>query len=95
MRFKADPTYEQVLPCPNCEPDQVPPEINVARFVIHFPLGLFNAWLNKHAGFSGPTFTAGFLAYEFLENQACNDKSYKDVLGWLAGLTVGAICFRK
>ena len=63
------------------------------RAAIHFPVGIIDAVIFQFIGqFAGVTF--GFLfvfGYEALEDWRIQDRSYKDVLGFLWGLAIGLI----
>jgi len=59
------------------------------RFWMHFPVGLFTALSWYYVDGIGWMLFAGFLAYEFIQEWRKHDLSYKDVIGWLAGLFIG------
>jgi len=61
------------------------------RALIHFPVGLFNAfllWFNTPLGI---IFSIGFIAYEIIEDWRIYDRSYLDLYGWLFGLGIGGV----
>ena len=63
------------------------------RAVLHFPVGVFTAWLGTVAPVTCAVFGAGFLIYETLEDWRIADRSYKDVFGYLVGIAVGSVLF--
>jgi hypothetical protein len=61
------------------------------RFVMHFPIGVITAFSWYYIGGIAWMLLAGFLAYEFIQDfGGKHDSSYKDIIGWLAGLFIGA-----
>ncbi len=58
------------------------------RFWGHFPLGLLNGLLYVFPP-AGLGLTGAFLAYEYIQEWRKEDWSFKDVIGWLVGLTIG------
>jgi len=61
------------------------------RFWMHFPIGLGTACLWYVAGGLGWMVFVGFIAYEYIQDfGGKHDASYKDIIGWLAGLILGA-----
>lgn len=66
------------------------------RFWLHLPVGFVGAWFTWEMPVAGVMFTVYFLAYEVLNDWKKDDKSYKDVIGAVAGygiLTGIAIVF--
>ena len=64
---------------------------DIARAAIHFPVGVFAAWLATVASVLCLVFGIGFLTYEILEDWRIADRGYKDVFGFLVGFGAGAI----
>jgi hypothetical protein len=64
---------------------------DIKRAALHFPVGVFAAWLATVAWVLCLVFGAGFLTYEVIEDWRSRDKGYKDVFGFLIGLGVGAV----
>lgn len=60
------------------------------RAALHFPVGVFTAWLGTVSPVTCGVFGAGFLVYEVMEDWRLKDRSYKDVLGYLVGIVVGS-----
>jgi len=60
------------------------------RAALHFPVGVFTAWLGTVSPVTCGVFGAGFLVYEVMEDWRIKDRSYKDVLGYLVGIVVGS-----
>ena len=59
------------------------------RGLMHFPVGLFAAWLICVTPLVGVLFAVGFMFYEALEDWRIDDLSYKDMFGFLIGLGAG------
>lgn len=60
--------------------------------LVHFPVGLFSAWLTAKTPPAGLMLSSGFLVYQVLEDWRIKDKGYKDVFGFLIGYgLMGAI----
>lgn len=57
----------------------------VVRLIMHFPVGLFAAWLTIIMPVPGVLFTLGFYVYEVMNDWRKVDWSYKDVIGFVAG----------
>lgn len=57
---------------------------------MHFPVGVFTAWLATFNPVICLVFGFGFLFYEGIEDWRIIDRSYKDVLGYLIGIGVGS-----
>lgn len=64
---------------------------NLPRAALHFPVGIFAAWLTSWNPALGLLLGAGFLLYEVLEDWRIKDHSFLDVYGFLCGLSVGAV----
>ena len=64
---------------------------DLARAALHFPVGVFAAWLSMVSGVLCGVFSAGFLTYEIIEDWRIKDRGYKDVFGFLIGVGAGAI----
>lgn len=63
------------------------------RAALHFPVGVFTAWLGTVSPVTCGVFGAGFLVYEVLEDWRLKDRSYKDVFGYLIGIGAGTFIF--
>lgn len=57
--------------------------------LVHFPVGLFSAWLTAKTPPVGLMLSSGFLVYEILEDFRINDKGHEDVYGFLIGYGFG------
>ena len=64
---------------------------DIARAALHFPVGVFAAWLSAVAWVMCLTFSIGFLTYEVAEDWRTKDRGYKDVFGFLVGFGTGAV----
>jgi len=65
----------------------------VRRAGIHIPVGVFAAWVMQHSPVLGFTFSISFIAYEIVQDWRTGDRSFKDILGFLIGLSIGALVF--
>jgi predicted DNA repair protein MutK len=61
------------------------------RALLHFPVGLFVAWLISWSVAQGVMMGVAFLTYEVIEDWRIKDRSYKDVYGYALGLGVGSV----
>lgn len=62
------------------------------RALLHFPVGVFAAFLTHWETAIGAVFAVSFLVYEVIEDWRIHDKSYLDIYGYLFGLGVaGAV----
>lgn len=61
------------------------------RAVLHFPVGVFTAWLGVRTPMICLVFGLGFLVYEALEDWRIKDRGYKDVFGYLIGIAAGSV----
>lgn len=66
---------------------------DIARAALHFPVGIFTAWLGTFTPIVTIVFGLGFLVYETIEDWRIKDRSYKDVFGYLIGIGVGSFAF--
>ena len=57
----------------------------IIRFIQHFPVGLFAAWLTLKMPIVGIMFFIGFLFYQAIQDWRKVDWSYKDVIGFVCG----------
>ena len=57
----------------------------IIRFAMHFPVGLFAAWLTIVMPVVGILFVVLFCVYEIMNDWRKVDWSYKDVIGFIAG----------
>lgn len=64
---------------------------DIIRAALHFPVGMFTAWLGTINPVVCAVFGAGFLVYEALEDWRIKDLSYKDVFGYLIGIGAGSV----
>ena len=67
---------------------------DIRRAVLHFPVGVFAAWLASVAWVLCLVFSAGFLTYEVMEDWQIADRGYRDVFGFLIGVGVGAVALK-
>lgn len=65
--------------------------IDPQRWLIHFPVGGFNAWAGTEHWVYPLVFMLGFLAYEVTEDFRLRDGAYIDIQGYLWGLAIGII----
>ena len=65
----------------------------VWRAGIHAPVGVFAAWVIQHSPTLGFTIAITFIAYEIAQDWRIGDRSFKDILGFLIGLSIGALVF--
>jgi len=65
----------------------------VWRAVVHAPIGVFAAWIISKDPTLGFTISLTFIAYEIAQDWRIGDRSFKDILGFLIGLSIGAILF--
>lgn len=63
------------------------------RAALHFPVGVFTAWLGTFTPVVCAVFGLGFLVYEVSEDWRIKDRSYKDIFGFLAGIAAGVVLF--
>ena len=63
---------------------------DIIRAALHFPVGVFTAWLGTVNLVTCAVFGTGFLVYEALEDWRIADRSYKDIFGYLIGIGVGS-----
>ena len=66
-------------------------KLDLIRAAIHFPVGVFTAFLLLIHPTTGIAFTISFLAYEFINDWRKHDNSYKDIYGFLWGFAVGVV----
>lgn len=66
---------------------------DLVRAAIHFPVGVFAAWLATFCPTVCLVFALGFLFYETLEDWRIEDRSYKDIFGFLTGIAAGSFMF--
>lgn len=66
---------------------------DIKRATLHFPLGIFTAWLGTFSPVVCIIFGIGFLTYEVIEDWRIKDRSYKDVFGYLIGIGIGSFIF--
>lgn len=66
---------------------------DIIRAALHFPVGIFTAWLGTFSPVVCIVFGLGFLVYESLEDWRIKDRSYKDVFGYLIGIGAGTVIF--
>lgn len=64
-------------------------KLDLIRAIIHFPVGMFAAWLLLIHPPTGMAFTFSFIAYEFINDWRKHDNSYKDIYGFLWGFSIG------
>ena len=64
---------------------------DLLRALLHFPVGLFVAWLISWNTGQGVMLGVAFLMYELLNDWRKVDSSYKDVLGYVWGLAIGSV----
>lgn len=62
---------------------------DVLRALLHFPVGVYAAWMMSIDGVSALAFVLVFLAYEAMEDWRIRDRSFKDILGFAWGIAVG------
>lgn len=68
-----------------------PPRVfDLKRAALHFPVGLFVAWLSQVNVPVCYLLGVGFLVYEVAEDWRVGDRSFLDIYGYLVGLGVGA-----
>lgn len=63
------------------------------RAAEHLPVGVLVAWALGHSPYLGVTMAVTFLTYEVAQDWRKHDQSFKDILGFLIGLSVGAFLF--
>lgn len=66
---------------------------DMIRAALHFPVGIYTAWLGTFNPVVCLVFGLGFLFYEGIEDWRIKDRSYKDVFGYLIGIGVGSFLF--
>ncbi len=63
---------------------------DIKRALLHFPVGVYVAWLITVNSALGIMMGFTFLIYEVMNDWRKEDKSYKDVYGYAIGLGIGA-----
>lgn len=63
----------------------------IKRAILHFPIGLFVAWVVTFNPTLCWVLGVTFLVYEIMNDWRKKDWSYKDVFGYSFGLGFGAI----
>ena len=58
------------------------------RILIHIPHGILAVLLK---GWKSLAFTAAFLVYELNQDRHKDDKAFKDIYGYMAGMAIGYI----
>ncbi len=61
---------------------------NLARLLLHLPVGAFNAWLFSQGPALGAAFLLMFAVYELNEDMRLKDGAWKDIAGWLWGYAI-------
>ncbi len=64
---------------------------DIRRALLHFPVGVFVAWLILVNPALGIMLGITFLVYEIMNDWRKKDWSYKDVYGYAFGLAVGSL----
>lgn len=59
--------------------------------LVHFPVGMFTAYLSIDFWLISAFLFGGFLTYEVVEDWREEDRGYRDIFGFLLGLSAGAI----
>lgn len=67
---------------------------DIKRAALHFPVGVFTAWLGTFTPVITLVFGIGFMVYEVMEDWRIKDQSYHDVFGYLIGIAFGSVLFR-
>lgn len=58
--------------------------------LVHFPVGLFVAWLMAQSAVFGGFLFAGFMTYEVVEDWRIKDRGFRDIFGFLVGFGLAA-----